>query len=498
MESIKVSTRIFVSHEVDRKRKSSLSSFIYTSLLLVISSATTWTFLLLVHPVSCQVSFPMRKLAYSTNQFGLDLMRAMDRSESNMAFCPFCISSSLSMMLSGAHGSTATSLRHALYLWGMNSNEINVAFYDMMNHLGVNVPSFSRSLVSSPVTASRSFGLFDHHPPMSPSFPPHHLHHLHPGNGFIRRFGLGPKQENKSSQVSLNPSSSSIDVSFLTNVYVQRDFPINYHYHMALQRFYRTVIHPLDFHFSGEETRQHINAIVEKQTNGKIHDILPDRVSPATQLLLLSALYFKGNLDVNMVAITPRNPVSHANFLPPTSLPHHSYPHHYMHPLHLHQHSLASGGSPVRPVSVLSSSGSPTAINALSSSSLFAPSTVPPVSSSTPPPLFSLESLTSVFGVEPVILEARNARLRYKFDSHLNSTTIEMPFKGGLITLVLMMPSDANGLEMLLTRLSAQVLTDVVNSLEVKRINLRVSTGNLLCSNYFHVPVSALCLLYLF
>lgn len=46
------------------------------------------------------------------------------------------------------------------------------------------------------------------------------------------------------------------------------------------------------------------------------------------------------------------------------------------------------------------------------------------------------------------------------------------------MTLLLMMPSDANGLEMLLTRLSAQVLTDVVNSLEVKRVNIRVSKSH--------------------
>jgi serpin B len=324
---------------------------------------------------NCQVSFGMRKLAYSTNQFGLDLMRAMDRSDENMAFCPFCISSSLAMMLSGAQGSTATSLRHALYLWGMQTNEINVAFYDLMTHLGVNLPN---------ERAYRRSGLF-----AAGTMP----------QSIIPSLAFGSLN---------NASHPENDVSFLTNVYVQRDFPIDYHYHMLLQRFYKTAIHPLDFHFNGEETRQHINAIVEKQTNGKIRDILPDRQSPATQLLLLSALYFQGTLDIGM-SVTPKTR-QHLPIPPPPGMP----------------------------------------VMALTR-----PSSV-------------------VFGEDHVMLESHNAKIRYRFDRYLNSTAIEMPFKGGLITLVLLMPADPNGLEMLLTRLSAQVLADVVNSLEVRRVNVRV------------------------
>lgn len=280
------------------------------------------------------------------------------------------------MMLSAAHGSTASALRHALYLWGMQTNEINVAFYDLMTHLGVNMPNertyrrsglYPSGAVAQSIIPSLAFGSANND--------------THPEN----------------------------DVSFLTNVYVQRDFPIDYHYHMLLQRFYKTAIHPLDFHFNGEETRQHINAIVEKQTNGKIRDILPDRQSPATQLLLLSALYFKGTLDLSMVATarTRRHPMAHV--LPP--------------------------GTPLM--------------------ALTRPSSL-------------------VFGEEHVMLESRNAKIRYRFDRYLNATAIEMPFKGGLITLVLLMPDDPNGLEMMLTRLSAQVLADVVNSLEVKRVNIMV------------------------
>lgn len=365
-----------------------------------------------------QISFAMRKLSSSSNQFGFDLMRSMDRSTVNMALCPFCVFSSLTMMLTGADGTTATALRHALYLWGMQSEEINLASYDLMNHLGVNLPPHARSLYSR-----RSS-----HP---------HIHdHL------TTPFSMASRGTNSStfssSSSSYHNNQGSSDLSFLTNIYVQRDFPINYHYHMLLQRFYKTVIHPLDFQFNGEETRQHINAIVEKQTFGKINNILPDRRSPATQMLLLSALYFKGMLDLNMSPVT-------SVYIPN---PHHQIP-----------TGVTNERVPTGPVA------SGTAYVTASSSVLPTPDSIN----------YSPEITTGmIFGPDPVILEARNAKLRYKFDRYLNCTTVEMPFKNSLVTLVLMMPNDYN-LEMLLTRLSAQILSDVVSSLEVKRLNIKVS-----------------------
>ena len=76
---------------------------------------------------------------------------------------------------------------------------------------------------------------------------------------------------------------------------------------------------------------------------------------------------------------------------------------------------------------------------------------------------------------DPFVLEASNVRIRYGFNSYLNCTAIEMPFKGGLITLVAIAPNEPAGLNMLLARLSAQVLSDVINALEVRRVNVKVS-----------------------
>ena len=309
------------------------------------------------------ISFGMRKLAASTNQFGLDLMRAMDKSDATMAFCPFCIGSSLAMLLIGAQGSMESALRQALYLWGMQPQEINLAYFDMMNHLGVNIPHGIR----------------------------------HRKNGLM-----------SSSSYLLNETNEN-EIIFLNNIYCQRDFGINYHYHILLQRFYKTAMHPLDFVHNGEETRQHINAIVEMQTGNKVKDILPERQSAATQLLLVSALYFQGTLDISMTATKRTNNQIHSPNVPKNNL---------MNQMHGFD----------------------------------------------------------AFGDEPTILESRRSRIRYGINSYLNCTAVEMPFKGGFISLVVIMPHDSNGLDLMLTRMSAQMLSDVISSLDVKRVSLKVSS----------------------
>src|SRR5690606_19114426 len=120
----------------------------------------------------CQmVSYGMRRLALSMNQFGLDMLRAMERAVRDSAlldpaattaldhhsysFCPFCIGSSLAMLMAGlkaSHNSdldqsdsAGESLRYALYLNSMQQQEINLAFFDLMRHLQVNLPDGFRS-----------------------------------------------------------------------------------------------------------------------------------------------------------------------------------------------------------------------------------------------------------------------------------------------------------------------------------------------------------------
>lgn len=228
-----------------------------------------------------------------------------------------------------------------------------------------------------------------------------------------------------SSNTSETDSNGSSDICFLSNMYVQRDFVINYHYHLLLQKFYKTAIHPLDFVHNGEETRQHINAIVQMQTDNKIHNILDSRPSPATQLLLISALYFNGQLDLAPIGSTTAAARTNETYNP---------------------NNLGSASAEsIESLMDLNSRSS--ALNSV------------PTSNSIPNWGWMQSSYT---------------RLRYSYNRYLNCTTVEMPLKGALVSFVIMMPNEATGLETLLTKLNAQMLNDVINTLEIRRMSIKV------------------------
>lgn len=684
------------------------------------------------------ISFSMRRIAYSTNQFGLDLLRANSKNEDTsklLVFCPFCISHSLVMLLMGSQGEMADSLRHALYLYGLSENEINFAFFDMMNHLGVNSPTQKQqsSSVAATVPTSLSYktpagaygstaslyasleptslnkaGLlageaqalalasnnhlatnaigsldsfgqrndaaalgfkntfdmnnalfqpydfidrnklvhpfspfnenqhrnnfikfstnrlnsFDRLPPVNSdlktdlknsnylfgrmndkrtgrafgfknafwnsksylnpfgqmlnafqnnfqpqyatSYPnyPNHPANVHQNSiqgqpdMMIEKFGQsinhqalnniklpnnfhyynkhtsrpvsGPQdnQRNPTATPSVTATSTnrrptaispagtssspattesprpqyplttsttnytyhhhhhkfhpqlhntnsikeqlpSLDNSianhhsirlgnanvdfmnhhhqqnadgslishFLSNIYVQRDFVINYNYHILLQKFYKTAIHPLDFIHNGEETRQHINAIVQMQTDNKICNILPERQVPSTQLLLVSALYFKGELDLQLNLTRGKSYTGDEQPNSSTAGNSQSVFH--------HQHNVTAPANPT-----------PKSKERLGRD--------------------QDETDDSHQSGEDVWMEASRTRLRYAFDNYLNCSTVEMPFKDSMTTLVIMIPSDLNGMDTLLTKLNAQMLNDVINSLEIRRITIKV------------------------
>jgi serpin B len=62
------------------------------------------------------------------------------------------------------------------------------------------------------------------------------------------------------------------------------------------QRCYGVTITPVDYAGDSEAARQQINAWVEEKTRDKIKELLkPDHVTPLTTLILVNAIYFKGN-----------------------------------------------------------------------------------------------------------------------------------------------------------------------------------------------------------
>lgn len=88
------------------------------------------------------ISHELRRLSVSTNQFGIDVLKALDRIEPPdkvLVFCPICLSSSLVMIMMGSSKyPVVSSLRQALYVWSMSPQEINKGFKDIFEHIGLN------------------------------------------------------------------------------------------------------------------------------------------------------------------------------------------------------------------------------------------------------------------------------------------------------------------------------------------------------------------------
>ncbi|KAH9493501.1 serpin [Dermatophagoides farinae] len=404
------------------------------------------------------MSYGMRRLATSLNQFGMDLARSMEMqphhtTSSSYSFCPFCVGTSLAILMAGLEDNGplqqqhqqqqqqnyaeeqfrtsehATerlydSLRYALYLNSMQPQEVHLAFLDLMRHLQVNLPvGFS---IQQP-------------------------HNLWEANH--RNHGLAD------------------DVMFIVNqVYVQRYIPMDYRFYRLVQRYYQTPIRSLDFAYAPEESWHHINAKVEHETQGRIDHVLDSQLvtsSPhplsSTRLLFLSGLHFRARLDFRQLV----SPAMHdqqrrrrgalqrlwplrSPFLPPAN--HHQI----LFPALVHSNHHQPPPPPP--------------INRPPFGLLFKPCTASPVialklsSTTTAAPVQNthhMEHAATFNPFEPLLLSndkgnrvavKKRIRLRYQHNDYLNSTVIELPFVGGTVSLLILLPDSLQQMPLMLSR----------------------------------------------
>ncbi|GAB1298066.1 Serine (or cysteine) peptidase inhibitor, clade B, member 6c [Apodemus speciosus] len=66
----------------------------------------------------------------------------------------------------------------------------------------------------------------------------------------------------------------------------------------SCRKFYQAELEELDFKGAAEQSRQHINTWVAEKTEDKIKELLsPGKVNSSTPLVLVNAIYFKGNWE---------------------------------------------------------------------------------------------------------------------------------------------------------------------------------------------------------
>lgn len=424
------------------------------------------------------VSHELRRLAVATNQFGIDSLKALDEIEPPdrvLVFCPICLSSTLMMIMMGSSKyQVVASLRHALYVWSMRPQEINRGFKDIFNHIGLN--QNQQSLVRpqsmmSPVESRR-----DHLYTAVSTSKMNDEMRLHPigvsqhsierslasqnskrfadfeslslpklirlkdtlerstrkelswWHATDRRQGDSKAPDDQLSRdqsvhfnrtiekngklVGLREASDASQMSAMCNIYIQRGLTMNYNYNLLLRQYYETVIHPVDFIKNTEKTRQHINALVAANTENKIKDLVKRDLFEQ-----------KGSPRIIMISTF-----------------------HFRGTLDIEMKSRNAS------TNATSSQRRKRSHNRNRGRRQASQSKVK----------------TSQFIVtEPTLL-------KYGHFTSLESSVIEVPFNNRLVSLVIVTPDHRNATELLLKRLSAQILSDMINSLVVKKLSLEI------------------------
>lgn len=454
-------------------------------------------FILIFSNSSAQiVSHELRKLAVSSNQFGIDVLKALDRIEPPdkvLVFCPICLSSSLMMIMMGSSKyQVVSSLRHALYVWSMKPQDINRGFKDIFEHIGLNQQQLINKsptyLMSSKDSTSYDLdkstridnstrwspieGELDYpklryskssrddtmdfaFSSQSESFSLPKLIRIReffeksikdePWWNSIRRKsnnsprGLKETLKNSSKDDSdVQPSKSSPNnltedtlqrdtgdlsqMSAIANIYIQRGLTLNYNYNLLLRQYYKTVIHPVDFIRNGEETRQHINSLVAANTEGKIKDLVRKGTFNITlkspRIMIISTFHFRGTLDIQMKT---------------------------------------------------KETSSKNQLNKLGDSKTSRQGRGDSIVNKTNSTLFQYQPTRVT-----TFIETEESLLKYGSFSELGCSVIEIPFNNRLVSLVIVMSNSLNNTELLLTKLNAQVLSDMINSLVVKKISVEI------------------------
>ncbi|KAG5321450.1 ILEU inhibitor, partial [Pseudoatta argentina] len=98
-------------------------------------------------------------------------------------------------------------------------------------------------------------------------------------------------------------------VNSASGIFVQQEYPIRPEFRAISENVYNSEVINLDFHTKAREARDIINAWVKKRTMDKIDSILDEPPRAMTTVILLSALYFKGEWNQHFLeGMTRRKP----------------------------------------------------------------------------------------------------------------------------------------------------------------------------------------------
>jgi serpin B len=87
----------------------------------------------------------------------------------------------------------------------------------------------------------------------------------------------------------------NVKLLIANSLWPQKDHHFLPEYLSLMNKYYGASVFPVDYLNASEEARTLINGWVEDKTQGKIRDIIQKPLPPDTSLVLVNAIYFKGN-----------------------------------------------------------------------------------------------------------------------------------------------------------------------------------------------------------
>ncbi|KAM9228566.1 serpin B10-like [Leptosomus discolor] len=207
----------------------------------------------------------MEALNKANTSFALDFFKhkCQEDGDKNILFSPLNISSALATVYLGAKGNTADQMAKVLHFKKAEGTR------NVSTTIKMQVYSRTEEHVSNRYSCFQKTEIG-------------HLDNIH--TGF------------KALNFEINQPTKNYLLKSVSQLYGEKSWPFSKEYLQLAKKYHDAEPQSADFVGAADEIRREINSEVEHQTEGKIQNLLPPgSVDSLTRLVLINALYFKGN-----------------------------------------------------------------------------------------------------------------------------------------------------------------------------------------------------------
>ncbi|XP_035172224.1 heterochromatin-associated protein MENT-like [Oxyura jamaicensis] len=201
----------------------------------------------------------MEQVSEAVGKFTVDLFKKLDETnkDKNIFFSPWSISSALALTYLGAKGNTAREMAEVL-------------------HFTRAVGADGSSSVARPSRGR----------PKRRKMDPEHEQAENIHSGF------------KELLAAMNKPRNTYSLRTANRIYVEKTYPLLPTYIQLSKKYYKAEPQKVNFKTASEQSRKEINTWVEKETEGKIKNLLSSQdVLSHTKLILVNAVYFKAEWE---------------------------------------------------------------------------------------------------------------------------------------------------------------------------------------------------------